>query len=416
MAYIPFIYFTVWLVFHLRKSNMRFGAGAMSLLWIDIGSLFEILLDARNLYGNFGCNDYAISAVGVILYCALWTIVLYPLTKLDRKDIQLTINKTQLFHYLCIFFAICGVFYILVSGSYTKIIENLQGSRLDAYDKSNDNSTIYQSQHQFWLWIPNLVINMWPLLLLCWFISLNLCKQPAWIRWGLLFLSAYMALVGFSGGGRAQILWWAITFLVYYFLFRPQLELRQRRLISCIFGAFGVVGVLGFMAITISRFDSNVSGYVFDALVGYAGQPLNNFCAILPYVDVAHLFTDRLLPLITFLQTHQPYNLHEYYEFLGIYYPLQMNVFFTCFGQILIDAGLIGLIFLLLIYIFVAHFLRLSSQKIDFCQLIILVLLFYFPIRGFFGWPFLGQINETLGIFMSIGLYILFKYTFKIKR
>ncbi len=257
---------------------------------------------------------------------------------------------------------------------------------------------------------------MWPLTLLCWFVSLNLCKQHAWIRFALLFLSAYTALMGFSGGGRAQILWWAITFLEYYFLFRPQLEPRQRKLICSIFGAFGGIGFLGFIAITASRFDSNVSGYAFDSFTAYAGQPLNNFCAVLPYIDFAHLFTDRLLPLTTFLQTHQPYDLHEYYDFLTMFYPVQTNVFFTCFGTMMIDAGWIGLLFLLFIYILVAHFVRPSNQIIDFSKLIILVYLFYFPIRGFFGWPFQGQINETLGIFMSIGLYIIFKYTFKFKK
>ena len=53
LTYIPFIYFTLWLIIHLINSKMRFGAGAMSLLWIDISAFFFILLDSKNLYGRF---------------------------------------------------------------------------------------------------------------------------------------------------------------------------------------------------------------------------------------------------------------------------------------------------------------------------------------------------------------------------
>lgn len=417
MAYIPFIYFTTWLILHLRKPNMRFGAGAMSLLWIDICSVFQILLDIRDLYGDFGCNDYAISAVGVLLYCILWTIILYPLTRLDDKGLQLHINKTQLFRYLCIFFVLCGVFYVIVSGSYTKIIDNLQGSRIDAYERSMDNSTIYHSQRQFWLWVPMVITMMWPLLLLCWFMSISLCKQSAWIRFGLLFISMYMALMAFAGGGRAQILWWGLTFLIYYCLFRPQIEPSKRKIIIGLFSGLAAIGLLGFMAITLSRFDSSVSDYALDSFIGYAGQPLNNFCAFLPYVDVVHLYPDRLFPLTNFLLTHQPYNLHDYYDFLGGVYPIQVHVFFTYAGDILTDAGVIGLVLFLLLYIFVTKkMLYFSNSKIEFSQLIIVIILFYFPVRGIFSWPFLGQLTETLGILMSIGLYVLFKYNFKLKK
>ncbi len=417
MAYIPFIYFTTWLILHLRKPNMRFGAGAMSLLWIDVCSAFQILLDRRDLYGDFGCNDYAISLAGVIFYCILWTIILYPLTQLDHKELQIHINKTQLFHYLCIFLVLCGLLYIIGLDAPSKIMYKLQGSRLAAYNRSMDDSATYHSQQLFWLWIPMVFTKMWPFLLLCWFISFSLCKQSAWIRFGLLFTSTYIAISAFAGGGRAQILWWGLTFLIYYCLFRPQIEPYKRKIIFALFSGLGTIGSLGFIAITISRFDSSVSDYALDSFIGYAGQPLNNFCAFLPYVDIAHLYPSRLFPLTNFLMTHRPYNMHDYYNFLGVIYPIRVNVFFTYAGDILTDTGVIGLVVFLLFYIIVTKkILHFSNSKLEFSQLIIIVILFYFPVRGIFSWPFLGQISETLGILMSIGLYILFRYTFKFKK
>ena len=96
LAYIPFIYFTLLLIIHLANSNKRFGAGAMSLVWIDISALFSIILDARNLYGEWGCNDYALSFSGIALYCLLWTVVLFPLTQLDKKELTISITKEKL--------------------------------------------------------------------------------------------------------------------------------------------------------------------------------------------------------------------------------------------------------------------------------------------------------------------------------
>ncbi len=419
MAYIPFIYFTLWLILHLRKPDIRFGAGAMSLLWIDICSLFQILLDIRDVYGSFGCNDYALSTVGVILYCVFWTILLYPLTKLDDKHIQFQINKTQLFHILCIFILLFGIFHIFVSGSYQKMLENLHlSTRLDAYEKSMDNSAIYQSKHQWWLWIPMVINAMWPLTLLCWFTSISICRQSLWLRIGLLFLSMYNALFGFAAGGRAQLLWWCITFIIYYCLFRPQIEASKRKLIVGLFSGFATVGFIGFMAITLSRFDSSVADYALDAFIGYAGQPLNNFCAFLPYADIAHLYSGRLFPLSTFLLTHQPYNMQDYYAFLHTIYPLHMNVFFTAFGEVLIDAGVVGLISFLMLYILLTKKICYiaNNKKIEFSQLILIIILFCFPVRGIFSWPTVGDLKDTLGVFISIGLYILFKYNFKFHK
>ena len=154
MAYIPFIYFTLLLIWHINRRDMRFGAGAMTVLCVDISAFFSIILDVRNLYGDFGCNPYALSLGGVLLYCTLWTIVLYPIMRLDTKDIRMEITKPELLNLLCVVVIICVLFYIIATGAISLIKEKLTTSRAEAYSDSMDNSKIYQSQRLFWLWIP----------------------------------------------------------------------------------------------------------------------------------------------------------------------------------------------------------------------------------------------------------------------
>lgn len=418
MALIPFLYFTIWLIAHLKKSNIRFGVGAMSLLWIDIDSFFVFLLDIRDLYGDWGCNDYALNLGRVILYCLLWTLVLYPLTKLDDKEIQLSIQKQQLFHYLCIFSIVCGAIYIIGTGVFSNIIANLQVDRSDAYENSMDqyNNIHIGGKKQILLWAPMVITRFWPLLLLFWFGANSICQQPVWIRLGLLILSMYLMFSGYSGGGRAQTIWWIVTFMEYYCLFYPFMEKRKRSFILLVFLSIASAGILGLFAITVSRFDSSITGNILDSIIGYAGQPLNNFCAVIPYVDFAHLYPQRLFPLSNFLVTHNIYNMVDYYEFLGCVYPLEVNVFFTLFGELLLDSGVIGLLLFMFIYYFTL--IRLSSVKngnLEFYQLLIVSIIICIPIRGIFAWPFLGNITETLGIIYVLILYVLFKYTFKFK-
>lgn len=410
LTYIPFIYFTIWLIIHLINPKMRFGAGAMSLVWIDISALFSIILDARNLYGEWGCNAYSLSFSGIILYCILWTIVLFPLTQLDKKDFTISIKKEKLFSFLCVFLIICTAIYIIATGAFTNIMEKLSMARHEAYSDSMDMSKIYKGKGQFLLWIPLIISNSWPLLLLCWFVSFCVCVQSFWIRVGLLISSLFMMISAFAAGGRAQLVWWIVTFIIYFFLFLPNMS-KQQKIIG--FGMSICAGmgiIIGLLAITLSRFDSSVKDYALNSIIGYAGQSLNNFCAVLPYTDMFHIHLDRTFPLTNFLLNHQIYNLHDYYDFLSSYYPIQVNVFFTVFGCLLMDIGWLGLVIYLIIYILVFKygFLKTDSH-IDMSELCILAIMICFPVRGIFGFPFSGHMN-SLYIILSIGLYFLFKY------
>ena len=413
LAYIPFIYFTLLLIIHLINPKMRFGAGAMSLVWIDISALFSILLDARNLYGEWGCNDYALSLSSVVLYCALWTLILYPLTLLDEKDITISISKNRLFSVLCVCLIICTIIYVLGTGAFSNIIEKLSMARHEAYSDSMDMSEIYKSKGQFLLWIPLVVSHSWPLLLLCWFVSFCVCVQSWWIRMGLLISSLFMMISAYAGGGRAQLVWWIITFFIYFFLFLPNMN-KQQKIMG--FGMSTIAGIgiiVGILSITLSRFDSSAQDYALNSIIGYAGQSLNNFCAVLPYTDLSHIYLDRTFPLTNLLINHQIYNLHDYYDFLSSYYPLQVNVFFTVFGCLLMDIGWLGLMIYLTVYILVFKYIFLNTDShIDMSRLCILTIMICFPVRGIFGFPFSGHMN-TLYILLSIGLYLLFKYHVK---
>lgn len=413
MAYIPFIYFTLLFILHMQKSNVRFGAGAMTLLLVDMQSFFSAILDIRNLYGDFGCNPFALSMGGVMLYCVLWTIVLFPILQLDGKDICMEITKPGLFRLLCIVAIVCVGVYVVGTGAIGKTIEKLATTRAEAYEISMDNSQFYQGKRSFWLWIPMIFANASPLCLLLWFLSETIAPQSFWIRIGLLLASSFLMLQAYAGGGRAQLIWYVQIFVIFFAYFANLIPPSKKKMMLVLLAIIGGAAFIGLMSITLSRFDANAADYALDSFVGYAGQNLNNFCACLPYVGTDFLFGDRIAPLTTFLSTGTPYDMKEFYRELAMVYPLQVNVFFTVFGDVLMDIGVIGLGMYLLLYLLFANYLVLPRNNVLYTpQILMFALLVGVPVYGLYSYPYI-RTTGTLYQLTLLVLYILFRYSFK---
>lgn len=415
MVYVPFIYFTLLLLWYWHKYH-KIGVGFVSIAWIDLSSVFSILIDARGLYGDWGINDYAITPFYTFLYCALWTIVLYPLTKLDRQEYQIRIQKPQLFRLLCYFICISMALLIIFGDIREMITNGINLSGAENYENSHDYSEIYQGKSRYLLWIPTIVSVGYPLTIICWFISISICPQSSFIRWMLLLFSMSKMLTGFLSGGRAELLWWLVTFVMCYVFFRKHLSRRQiiRTRIAFIMG--GVIILVGFLSITFSRFDAGTD-YAIDSLIGYAGQPFNNFCAALPYSEWIKFRPERVMPLTNLIVNHTHMDLNDYYELIADEYPIQINVFFTLFPIVIMDAGIGGLIIYLIIYLLIAnHFLLPSKDQtsIDFSALVILALISLYVVQGLFHNPFYNHFNTAYALF-SFMLYFVFKYKFIFK-
>lgn len=413
LVYIPFIYFSTWLIIHLYFSNSRFGAGAMSILWIDINAFFAILLDARNLYGEFGCNPYAISLSGIVIYCICWTIALYPLVALDKQPFEhIPKNKSWLFSALCYIF----IFSMILHLAFIDVHAIINGFKMDsseAYRNAMDAETYQGGGGNIHMWIPNIISSFDSLYLIFWFISLTICKQNRFIRIGL-FLSSMMAMVsGFSSGGRAQLLWWFITFLTYFCLFKPTLTKQQIKTFMVLLISIGSIITTAFLVITLSRFDSGNSQAI-DSVIGYAGQQINNFCTIIPYAKTGATYPGHIFPLYSYIVKDIPFRLQDYHAIIADVFPYQINVFFTFFGDLLHDIGIVGLCMFMFIYLFVSKKIMSQTDRrsFTFAQMLIVSIIIRFPVEGLFSWPFVHY-RHSLFILFTFGLFLIFQYTYK---
>lgn len=412
MVYIPFIYFTLMLVWHWHKYH-TLGIGFISIAWIDMSALFSIFVDMKDLYGEWGINDYAITPLYTFLYCALWTIILYPITKLDSQDYKISIQKPLLFRYLCYFICISMAILILLGDIRELFVNGINLSGAENYENSHDYSVIYQGQSRYLLWIPTIISVGYPLTIICWFISITICPQSKFIQWMLIVFSMSKMLTGFLSGGRAELLWWLVTFLMCFVFFKRFLQKRQIYTMHVAFLVGICIVAVGFISITLSRFDASTD-YAIDSLIGYAGQPFNNFCAALPYSEWYKFRPERVMPLTTLILNHTHMDLNTYYEIIAEEYPIQINVFFTLFPIVIMDAGILGLIVYMLIYLFIVHHFLLPKKgqlTIDFSSLVILALVSLYIVQGVFHNPFFNHFNTTYALF-SFLLYFVFKYKF----
>jgi oligosaccharide repeat unit polymerase len=293
---------------------------------------------------------------------------------------------------------------------FSELISQLSMDSSDLYLEKQSRTVYTGGARNFLLWIPNTVASFTVLYNLCWFISLSVCKQSKIVNILLLLSSSISMLVGFASGGRAALLWWTLTFLVFYFFFKPNLSSKQVHAINIAFSIFAGIGLFGFIIITLSRFDDGANNALLS-FIGYAGQQLNNFCALLPHIDLSHLYPDRLFPLSQYILTNEPLKLSEYYAFLSSIYPIQVNVFFTLFGELLMDTGIIGLLLFICLYTTIAISIS-RNRSIESYQLFVLAILFCIPVRGLFAWPF-SNYFESLYLLFSVGLFIIFKYNLK---
>jgi len=415
MVYIPFVYFILLLLFYWRK-NKAWTVDVAAVSILVLVSFFAILIDVWDLYGESGVNEKSISAVGVVLFCVEWTVVLFPFHILARLPIRLIDeDKIKLFRFFVIFFMVFGVILIFVNLQDLK-----QAMVLDAVDVKTEHyedlgSGYKDSGQNLLLYVANLllVIPFSTLALVWWFYSISFMKNPLWLNWGLLFLSIVPIIMATLIAGRASITYWVVEFYFCSCFFWRYIANKQRfRIITISSGVAGLI-VVFFVTITLSRFDDGIANGPLYSFTGYAGQSINNLSSFLEYGENSPFQIGRIFPLTNKI-LGQSFNLGDFYDNITHYIGIQVNRFSTFGGELFLDLGWLGLlVFLALWCVLINHSIKKQSE-ISFPGLIWISILFAFFTRGLFAWPFIGYYS-TAGLLAAIFLYLLFHYRFKLK-
>lgn len=409
MTVIPLVYFSFMTIYFFHRYRSWNLVSALFSILI-VFSFFSLLVDVNNLYGEWGNNENYLSFFGVILYCFLWTVVILPFMKFCGKDFVITINKPQLFNYLCYFLLFCSFVYAVFSFDINSIITNLMSDGADMYQENSEaahSNYRAKGKMQILLWIPLVINKGWPLLLLLFFI--NLLYSNKTLASLFLILSLLNVIVALSGGGRAMVIYWIFFFYVYFSFFYNMLSLKLKKQIIVFVSFFIVIIVSLFLSITLSRFDN---GNSFDSIIGYAGQTLNNFCAFIYNSDLVNTNIQRIFPFYSLLLGKGSFSHVHYYDFLNQRYSIEVNNFSTLFGEIALDLGCFGLMVWLIGYLLTFRLIKINGSSIDVSSLFLFVVLLMVPILGFFAYPYVFHFTTAFLLF-SFLCYFMFRFNFR---
>lgn len=416
MVYIPFIYFLILLLHFWRKSGRwSLDVAAVSVLLVILAAAIGI--DALDLYDQYGCNRNCLNGTGITLFCLEWTLIFQLLHTVSSKELLPEIDPTKqkllTFVMVTMVASICIAVGVKMSDIRLALGSDFGDVRNQHYDDLTFGTS--KSGRNIFMYLPGIfAATPFPTLALLWWLyGLGFNKFPTWQRGLLLLVSTTHILTGILIAGRAAIIYWCIDFYLILCYFWPHITHAIRVRITTIGTIVGGLIVGMFLMVTIARFNNDRSNPMYS-LIGYAGQHLNNFCAVIEYGADAPMQTGRIFPLTNKILYGKTFNLYDHYGHIEDRLSIIVHNFDTFGGEVYLDFGAIGLAILLLLLIYIVHYVKKYVQYITFPDLILLSIMIAFYSKGLFAWPFTGH-YATLGILTTLLLYIALKYHFKFK-
>lgn len=417
MITVPFIYFTLLLVYIIQK-NKTFDVSAGLISIYIFTSFFAILLDKLDLYNNL-VPKIEIHFLPTLLFCLLLTITIYPFYKFRSSKIENIViaNNQKLFTYIVYLYF--GVF-ILFLVFYSKVIlfrlvfGDFGQMRTELMRGDLDNSLItFTGIKKIIATALNFLAEGSLIMILFFFYSLTFLKKSKLFNLIIIIGSFSVILLGILGIDRSKTTYWITVFYLMVVFFRPFMDKTQKKTIFKIFIVFGSLFVLYLAAVTISRFGDDDAG-VFSSIIIYAGQPFINYCN----------FFDNLEPIISFhrlfpgfyqlFMDSEELGLLEWSSYVNIKTGITINVFATFIGELMAYIGKFGTIIYCLFYYKISSLIlkRKNLAILSFHQMIHFYILVLVPLLGLATYYYSAH-TRTISATFFVLLSIFFKYKIK---
>lgn len=384
MYYIPFIYFTILLIYIIVKRGFDISASITS---IYIISTFFSIVIMRLGYAPY--IDRGVTFIPTFIFCFCITLTIIPFYLFDSNKIKNIpkLHNIQLFNAVCYLFIF--TFFLFLFVLYKDILYALTFSDIGELRGYNEEWAIgIGGAHPLirpFAYILMPFAEFSHIMFLFFLYSICYLKKTKLFNTLLLLSSMSTFLLAISGIDRSRVFYMIVMFILSYVLFRPRLGKIQKRLIRRISIIFGVI-LLGYFAhITILRFASEIhEDTTEDSLITYIGQPYLNFCYFFDNYEPAEISTALIFPL-----THQ-HIIKDYKG--GVSYGRQvyaetgtdLNVFSSFLGNMTIWMSKYAAIVFCIIFFIICMTVLKRERKIEitFGQIIKLYLLIIIPQLG----------------------------------
>jgi len=421
MIAIPFIYFTLLSIYLIRKHNGIDISAFLAMLYAFSGAC-SILLDANNIYDVNGvCEQMPISPWATFTYCALLTLSIVPFSKLDSRSLKdIDIQKEWIIDALS--WVLIITFFITLYSTFVNLNQVLHADLKDVRDDMYDNMDKEKlTGLQYILALPETFFSQFsPVAILLYFLNIAKDRKSTVFNWLLLLSSMTPVIKAVLIAGRTQPIYWFLSFCALYILFRPILNQQQRKKALFPFWFFGGIVGIFFAAVTIARFqmaDVTDDTGTWDSLLAYSGQSFINFNDFFTNYTAESVHLDRVMPLTNYFVWHPGWDLEDYRDMIWSHSGMNIGVFFTFLGDLLIDLGHSGMVAYVLLFSLISYLLCRSANKegtITLSRLLLILMLFLIPLQGIFYYSYY-KVNVGFYIVGTLIICFMLSHTIKSK-
>lgn len=418
MILIPFIYFTA-LFIYLRKKHDGIDVSAFLSLLYAFMSFFAIIIEIRGIYDINGvCERTPITFGAVFSYCALLTLSIVPFSRLRSTTLKnITITKTMLYDVVSwgLILTFILTFFMLCSDLYTVLKSDLSEVRSLVYGDDEGN---HVSGLKWWLMLPSTLFSQFsPIAILFFYINVSQSRKSNLFNYMLLASSITPILSAILIAGRTQIIYWLLSYLLCFFLFRNQMNAEQRRIVVRPFLVFAGAFVLFFASVTLARFTSNTldsDTNTLNSVIAYTGQAFINYNNFFNHYICHQISFNRIMPVSHYFVIDPGWTLKNYRAQIMSQTGMNIGVFYTFLGDLMVDLSKVGMTIFVLLFAGISTFLSRQEEdnSIPIYRMLLVQLLILIPLQGLFYYSF-HRVDVGYYIIGTLLLSFFFKYTFK---
>ena len=407
------------LFIYLRQKHGGIDVSAFLTLLYAFMSFFAIIIEIRGVYDINGvCERTPITFGAVFSYCALLTLSIVPFSRLRSTTLKnITITKTML--YDVVSWGLIITFFLtlamLFSDIYTALTSDLSEVRSMVY---GDDEGHHVSGLRWWLLLPNTLFSQFsPIAILFFYINVSQSRKSKLFNYMLLASSITPILSAILIAGRTQIIYWLLSYLLCFFLFRNQMNAEQRRIVVRPFLVFAGAFVLFFASVTLARFTSNTldsDTNTLNSVIAYTGQAFINYNNFYNHYICHQISFNRIMPVSHYFVIDPGWTLKNYRAQIMSQTGMNIGVFYTFLGDLMVDLSKVGMTIFVLLFAGVATFLSRQEEdnSIPIYRMLLVQLLILIPLQGLFYYSF-HRVDVGYYIIGTLLLSFFFKYTFK---
>lgn len=420
MIAIPFIYFTFLAIYLIRKNGGIDITAFLAMIYAFSG-LMSILVDVFDIYDMDGVYEkIPISPLATVTYCTLLTLTIIPFAKMRSIELK-DIDYQKYWVVDLLSWVLIITFFFTLYNTLTNLDVILQSNLKDVRDDVYDNDDQVKLTGIQWLMaMPETLFSQFsPIAILLYFANIVKGRKSTLFN-GLLLVSSLTPVVkAVLIAGRTQPIYWFLSFLALYILFRQMMTKEQRRKALMPFAVFGGIVGLFIAAVTVARFEmasvANDTG-AFDSLLAYSGQSFINFNYFFCEYTAQGIHLDRIFPLTNYFIWHPGWDLEDYRDTIWSVSGLNIGIFYTFLGDLLVDLGHMGMAFYVLLFALLTHFVCKSANNdgtITLSRLFVILILYLIPLQGIF---YYSYYKVNIGYFIVGTLFVCWVLNHTIKR